>query len=191
MKAVLLIDGNYLYKAAFEVFKKKPKYPDCAFNIFNHYKTKNSLEHLHILRVRYHDSGPCDDQGKFAEKKRKFLDSLKNQPRVDVILGRCRKLKDIYSQKGVDVNIAIDIVRYSLYVDTIIVVSGDSDLIPAIQLSKDRGSEVIVYISPHHKISPGSSVHKLINTADHHYKITEEMLTLNVGKFYKSLLNSH
>jgi len=189
MKAVVLIDGNYLYKSASEAFGSniKPKYPDCAFNIFHHYRHQNELQSLHLLRVRYHDSGACDENSDFSRKKQKFLDSLKSNKRFDVILGRCRKLGSEYTQKGVDVNIAIDIIRYSLYVDTLILISGDSDLIPAIELAKDRGSEIVVYISPHHKIIPGSSIDRLIKSADDYYLLDKTMLTMNHRKFLEQL----
>jgi uncharacterized LabA/DUF88 family protein len=48
------------------------------------------------------------------------------------------------SQKGVDLRIGLDIVRLSLrrFVDTIVVATGDSDLVPAFRLARREGIRI-------------------------------------------------
>ncbi len=76
-----------------------------------------------------------------------FLDKL----RKDNILVRTRKLKyvkelKIKIEKGVDVLIASDMIRKSLVEEecrVCILISGDADFIPAMQIIKNAGYEVI------------------------------------------------
>lgn len=59
-------------------------------------------------------------------------------------------------EKGVDVAMAVDLVRHADHYDTAIVVSGDFDFLPAIQAVKDRLRRVIIVSimrghPPHHQ----------------------------------------
>ncbi|MBI2378660.1 MAG: NYN domain-containing protein [Deltaproteobacteria bacterium] len=59
-------------------------------------------------------------------------------------------------EKGVDVALAVDLVRHAEHYDTAILITGDFDLVPAIQAVKDRLRRVIVVsvmkgTPPHHQ----------------------------------------
>lgn len=202
MRAVMIVDGNYLFQSAKSNWDVNPKYPDCFFNIASYFeylanqydpqfKIHSFVNSVYLVRIRFHDSEPCesDTQSEMVLKRKKFLDKLNSNPRVDVILGRCRQIKGVYSQKGVDVNMALDIVRYAGDIDTIIVVTGDSDLVPAFNAARNREAEIILSIAPHHfsKNTVSESVQKLIQASDDYFKLTKEMLTKNRANFVQLL----
>ena len=181
MNAIMIIDGNYLYQAVKNAFGiKRPKFPDCAYNFIRHYEKAENIK-VHLIRVRYHDSPPCDGGSEqFTKKKNRFLDKLREMPKFDVVLGRCQtKNREGYGQKGVDVNMAIDIVNYASNIDALFVISGDSDLIPAFDIARKRGAEVVLFVSPHHKRIRDGSIDLLIKAADVNYEMGEELVTKN------------
>ena len=57
-------------------------------------------------------------------------------------------------EKGVDVNIAVDILVaiYENLCDRIILVSSDTDLLPAIKKAKEKG-KIVEYVGFSHKVS--------------------------------------
>ena len=59
-----------------------------------------------------------------------------------------------YHEKGVDVNIAVDLLvaTYENLCDKLIVVSSDTDLLPAIEKAKEKG-KIVEYIGFSHKPS--------------------------------------
>jgi uncharacterized LabA/DUF88 family protein len=69
-------------------------------------------------------------------------------------LGYLLKSDGIFHEKGVDVNIAVDmlVATYENLCDTIYLVSSDTDLIPAIKKAQQKGKKVI-YVGFSHKLS--------------------------------------
>jgi len=63
-----------------------------------------------------------------------------------------------FEQKGVDMRIGIDVATLSLnrYVDRIIVVTNDTDLIPALKVARRCGIQVVIAqigsFNPHHDL---------------------------------------
>lgn len=71
------------------------------------------------------------------------------------------KLKDSdfkpdFEQKGVDMRIGLDIANYAILktVDRIILVSGDTDCLPAMKLARIHGIQVVLASLPNHKVAP-------------------------------------
>ncbi|ABR31312.1 hypothetical protein SU69_07435 [Thermosipho melanesiensis] len=186
MRAIIIVDGNYLYKSCMNEWKKAPKYDFCFQNIIKFYSKVINTE-MHLIRVRFHDSPPCEGgDNNFRTKKEKVLNKLRSIQRIDVVLGRCRKIGNTFSQKGVDVNMALDIVRYANDIDTIIIISGDSDLVPAFDEARNRGAEIVLLLSPHHFNSTGSadeSIKKLIVASDFYFTFDDKMM-FNTSKNY-------
>jgi len=86
------------------------------------------------------------------KNQRRFLGYLEKQ-KITVSRGYILK-NDGYHEKGVDVNIAVDILvaAYENLCDRIILVSSDTDLLPAIKKAKEKG-KVIEYIGFSHQPS--------------------------------------
>lgn len=97
-----------------------------------------------------------DKSIRFSDNLRRVRNSLNSQG-IDYIEVGKLKIRDSdtckicgskdyrFQEKGVDVGLAVSIVRDALKdeVDRIILASSDTDLIPAVLLAKDEGKEVI------------------------------------------------
>lgn len=85
------------------------------------------------------------------DNQRKLLAHLKAH-KFKYSLGYLMKTDGKYHEKGVDVNMAVDmlVATYENLCDRIILVSSDTDLLPAIFKAKEKGKEV-EYIGFSHK----------------------------------------
>lgn len=78
----------------------------------------------------------------------------------DSVVVKHEDLKPQISQKGVDMRIGMDIAALTLkkQVQTIVLVTGDSDFIPAMKFARREGAQL--YLAPlRHKIKPGMYEH--------------------------------
>jgi len=78
------------------------------------------------------------------ENQQKFLERLNHLDYFQVKLGRLMPRGNTVVEKGVDVNIAVDMLRYAYSdaYDTAILVTGDGDFATAVEAVKDRGKHV-------------------------------------------------
>lgn len=78
--------------------------------------------------------------------QQKLFYALDRTPYFEVRLGRLMKRGSHWTEKGVDVRLGIDLLQHAInnLYDTAILVSGDGDLIHAVQAVKDTGKEVEV-----------------------------------------------
>jgi uncharacterized LabA/DUF88 family protein len=85
----------------------------------------------------------------------KALKSLTKKPRAL----EAKDLVPDIEQKGVDLRIGLDIARLSLrqLVDVIVVVTGDSDMVPAFKFARREG--VRVYLDPGHGVKRDLKAH--------------------------------
>lgn len=108
--------------------------------------------------------------GPSLSRQEVYLEALKTSPLVDVVFGlykkkrlKCRTQGCTYTgvkeylvpeEKGTDVNIALQMLddAYQGLCERMVLVSGDSDLVPAVKLVKKRhpGLQIIVYIPARH-----------------------------------------
>lgn len=117
---------------------------------------------LDLFRAYYYHCLPyCDTRNpdprdlENQRKKRGFFDFLnRNEFTVReghvVFRGHKEDGTRITAQKGADVRLAIDIVQLSLLrsINTAVVLTGDGDLLPAIQLAKNNGVHTILWHGP-------------------------------------------
>jgi len=141
-KSIIFIDGNNWYHNCKHIIK--PGSIDIK-------KLSNFIsEHfdLDLREIRYYNSIPDIADGEENYYKHiKFLEELKKQG----IIVKTRKLKkiikkDIAIEKGVDVLISADMVKKTLVdndCDVCILISGDADFIPVMEIIKDAKKEVI------------------------------------------------
>ncbi|HPW56138.1 MAG: NYN domain-containing protein [Thermoanaerobaculaceae bacterium] len=89
-----------------------------------------------IVRVGFYIGAVRQEMGSdlYAQQQR-FLAHLKQVPDLDVWTGRMTHTGQQWYEKGVDVKIATDLVAmaYAGKYDVAILVSGDSDLVPAVR----------------------------------------------------------
>jgi len=143
-EAIVFIDGSNFYHNSKSIINKSNKidFKLLAGHICNYFT-------LNLKQIRYYNAIPDISDGKnIYYKHMEFLEGLRKQ---DVIV-RDRKLKrikklNIKIEKGIDVLIASDMIRKTLIekeCKVCILISGDADFIPAMQIIKDAGYEVII-----------------------------------------------
>lgn len=96
--------------------------------------------------------GTAKTQELFNNQRRLFAHLKKHD--VQYSLGFLLKSDGVFHEKGVDVNIAVDLLvaAYEDLGDTLYLVSSDTDLLPAIKKAQAKGKRV-VYIGFSHKLS--------------------------------------
>lgn len=154
-RIAILIDGNNFYKGCQLNFNRT----DVDFRKLG----QKFCRHLNgeLLRIYYYNayvSKTIDPLG--FGKQQKFFDNLRATQFITLKLGhlvyhRIRNEQGISSQyfpteKGIDVQIAVDMIRLSLLkaAEIIILVSGDSDYIHAVRFTKDLGCNVHIASFP-------------------------------------------
>ena len=149
-RTAIFIDEGYLVKVL-----QGFGYPKINYGTFSAFLSRGEP----ILRVYYYTAlpylskVPTPEEKTRYEKKQGFLDKLS---RFDFYEVRCGKLKrfydeygkPVYQQKRVDTLMTCDMLRlaYKARMDRAVIVTGDSDFIPAIQITKDEGVQIeLVY----------------------------------------------
>jgi uncharacterized LabA/DUF88 family protein len=109
-----------------------------------------------LVRVYYYNA-PVD-QSAFPDRytaQQKFFSALDNVPYFTVRLGRLEPRGKTWVEKGVDVNIAVDMVTmaYDDIYDTCILISGDGDFAVAAEAVKSAGKHVeVAYTQANYQI---------------------------------------
>lgn len=173
-KAVVLIDGGYLAKVL-ETFGRPPfdfeKFSDLICQ-------KAGCERIrtYYYHCRPYQSNPPTpaEKTKYAEFS-KFEAYLKKIPRLDFRPGRLQRIGGTFRQKGVDVCLSVDLVKLSCkgIIDKAILITGDSDFVPAVNVAKEEGIVTILYYSK----TPPMYVHnELLDACDETYEITQDII---------------
>lgn len=143
-ETIIFIDGSNFYHNSKSIIDKPGKinFIHLAEFICNNYGLK-------LKQIRYYNAIPdISDGEEVYYKHMEFLDNL----RKEGIIVKERKLKKIKKlnikiEKGIDVLIASDMIRKTLVekqCNVCILISGDADFIPSMQIIKNAGYEVIV-----------------------------------------------
>ena len=131
-RVMVFIDGSNLY----HVMTQNLTRHDLRFGKFSEKLAgTRSLVRTYYYNIR---------QNIRSDEQERFLNSLYDTPYMEVRLGIVKQRGQAMVEKGVDVMIAIDLLKFAyedLY-DTAILVSGDGDFYPAIQAVKDLGKHV-------------------------------------------------
>lgn len=145
-KCAIFIDGGYLIKC----LKKEFGGAKIDFDKFSGYIARDTK----ILRTYFYNCLPFQsdpvtpEESKMFANVQKFHYELKMLPNYEVRLGKLRRWGEdsnyTYKQKMVDVLLSIDLVKLSLKraFEEAIIVTGDSDFIPAIKVAKDEGIHI-------------------------------------------------
>ena len=182
MRNIVYIDGqNFLYKAAEiliekDIIRDKQELTsiDIRFlfeNIFQGEDLQIRFYGVKKIKRRY-DLGEdvLNKSIRFSDNLRRVRNSLNSQG-IDYIEVGKLKIRDSdvckncgskdyrFQEKGVDVGLAVDIVKDTLKdeVDKIILASSDTDLIPAILLAENEGKKV-VYVGFDDRLTQALSV---------------------------------
>ncbi len=150
-KCVILIDGSNFY------FKLKDLKLHNLLS-FDFGKFASHVARLNkIINVCYYVGRIRQDGSTNTEKlfnaQQKLLGNLKKH-KISYQFGYLLKSSGVYHEKGVDVQIAVDmlVAAYENIADRIILVSSDTDLAPAIKKVRGKG-KIVEYIGFSHKPS--------------------------------------
>ncbi|MCH8042141.1 MAG: NYN domain-containing protein [Planctomycetes bacterium] len=174
-RSVVYIDGFNLYYGALKGGPHK------WLDLERYFERLRPNDDIQV--IRYFTAAAIGSAG---TRQQVYLRALETLPLVDVVLGKfknrrvtCRlgacehsgsRVFSTREEKRTDVNIAVQILddAYQDLCDRIIIVSGDSDLIPSINLVKRRFSqkEIIVYV-PARDATRGAAV-EIRAAADKH-----------------------
>lgn len=140
-RCIVIIDGSNFY------FKLKDLNLQnlLEFNFSEFAKFISSKNE--IVAVTYYVGAVRTDGKKRSQKmysnQRKLLASLRKH-KFRYSLGYLLKSQGKFHEKGVDVNMAVDILvaTYEDFCDHILLVSSDTDLLPAIKKAKEKGKTV-------------------------------------------------
>jgi len=144
-KAIMFVDGNNWYHNVKSVVPK-PRAIDfrkLSDMIAKHFD-------LDVVWIRYYNSVPDIELGEENYYKHMvFLAGLK-QKGLEVNTTKLKKIrtngKTLRVEKGIDVMIAMDMASKTLFdkeCDCCVLISGDSDFVPAMRLIKNEGKEVL------------------------------------------------
>ncbi|MBA2679487.1 MAG: NYN domain-containing protein [Ktedonobacteraceae bacterium] len=152
-RCLILIDGsNFYYKLKDLQLHRLLSFDFIAF-------TKQLAQANTIVAATYYigkvrSDGTPKTERLLADQQRLFAHLRRQQVRYS--LGYLLRSEGVMHEKGVDVNMAVDmlVATYEDRCDRLIVVSSDTDLIPAIKQAQAKG-KIVEYVGFSHKRSMG------------------------------------
>lgn len=152
-RVIVYVDGfNFYY--GLKIPKWKKYYWINIVQLFESFMRPNQQ----LIAVKYSSARPTDI-GK-SKRQDAFFQANKENPKFRLILGKylrkniecfkCHNIIHTYEEKESDVRFATQIVAdaFQKNCDVAIVVSADSDMIPAIELAKEAKVKIYIYFPP-------------------------------------------
>ena len=156
-KVIVYVDGfNFYYGLRSERRWKKYYWLDVVSFFEKFMKPDQEL-----VAVKYFSARPANNPGKNS-RQYSFFQANKENPKFNLILGnyipkdiicyKCGNVIHTHEEKETDARIVTQIIAdaYENHCDIAIVVSADSDMIPAIEIAKNIGQKVFIYFPPNH-----------------------------------------
>ena len=150
-RAIVLIDGSNFYFKLKDI--KLNQLLDFDFSGFANMLSKNGKIVDAIYYVgKIKTNGSAKAEKMLADQQKLFAHLQKHNFKYS--LGYLLKSHGKFREKGVDVNIAVNmlVATYENLCDRIILVSSDTDLLPAIKKAKEKG-KMVEYIGFSHQPS--------------------------------------
>ena len=146
-RAAILIDGGYFAK----VLKTEFNCPQIDFHRFSEIICGDYelLRTYYYTCMPYQSSPPSEEERQRYSDMDRFIYVLRKLPRFEVRLGKLGWSNGELVQKRVDILLAVDLVRLSWgkQIKKAILVTGDSDFVPAVVAAKDAGVLIQLYYS--------------------------------------------
>jgi uncharacterized LabA/DUF88 family protein len=132
----------------------------------------------------YQGNPPTEYQSQLLASKQRFFHSIGQLPSFDVRFGKQRPRGTTYVQKGVDILLAIDMIRLSSkqQIHKAFLIAGDADYVPVVKATKDEGVSVTLYHSGALQTTPDGKQRKkysdeLWQACDERYAITQALIS--------------
>lgn len=175
-RAAVFIDGGYFQKVLRYVFDSSR----IDFEAFSD-KICGNCERLRTyfyFCMPFQSTPPTAEERERYSRADKFIFSLSRLNRFEVRLGKLIYIPSVdeYVQKRVDVLLSVDLVRMSWgrQIGKAVLVTGDSDFVPAIQAAKDAGVLTVLYYSRAHP--QVSALDELLYACDERIEITQDLI---------------
>ena len=180
-RAAIFIDGTYLNKLLEREFGRA--------RIDYHLLAQLLAGDSEILRSYYyhcppHQSNPpTEDELARVRSSEHFFAALRRLPRFEVRLGKLAYRgqdhdgRPIFIQKQVDIMLCVDLVRLAAtsQVTQAILLAGDSDFLPAVEVAKNHGVLMSLWHGPQRPGGGHGSVHhELWSGCDERHELTME-----------------
>lgn len=165
-RVMVFIDGSNFYFGCKHLLGKA--------SIDFHKLSQLICENRKLIRTYYYNAPLVKslDEQKYRSQQR-FFESLKNTSYLTLKLGRLINRNGVYVEKGIDINIAVDMLclaQNNAY-DTAALVSGDGDFVSAVEGVQDLGKHV-----EHVYFTAGQSQH-LRQTCDRYIELSKASLS--------------
>jgi uncharacterized LabA/DUF88 family protein len=187
VKVMAFVDGFNLYHALEKFERGKDEADKLRFQKYKWLCVKSLIKIFirsneeELIRVRYFTTWPTWDEAKRL-RHLTYVNALK-QTGVEVILGEfkpktvecrafCYKEFALYQEKQTDVNIAIKMIASASVYDKLILLTADSDQVPALKLIKQVHPDKTLAVLP--PIARGSK--ELSAVTDQSFAMTEDHL---------------
>lgn len=176
-KVLIIIDGSNFYHRLKEVNLYSLlsfDYPSFASFLVRDRQLVSARYYIGAIRE---ESG--NEKTKMLMRNQRKLTGLLKKGGYELCFGDILKTDSIYHEKGVDVRMAVDLLvgAYENQYDTAILVSSDTDLIPALGKVRTMG-KTVEYVGFSHKPSYGlithSDIRRLLTKEDLEQFITQE-----------------
>lgn len=130
-KAAVLIDNSYLQKEVIDNLNGRNGKFQLNYKEFS----DNLCREIDAVRFRTYIYDVS------LESNRNFLTSLNLLDRFEIRMGKLQENDKGFRQKQVDIMLAIDMIKLALKnkIQHIILITGDSDFVPAVQYVKEEG----------------------------------------------------
>lgn len=149
-RAIIFIDGNNFYYKMKEMTSGMPeilKLLDFQYSLFS----KNLVKENELIEIRYYigavrrqPNGDKNRSEKLYSDQQKLIGKLQQQ-NISVVLGNLIQHPDkTFHEKGVDVRIAVEMIRFAREnkYDIAYLLSSDTDLVPAVEEVRSFNKEV-------------------------------------------------
>lgn len=144
MKIAIFIDGSNFYSKL-----KELKISDTSHFNYNDFilSLTKGVKPVHVGyyvgQIRKEKNNPKSDL-LYAKQQKLFAHLQSSIPNIKIIRGHIQNYNDIYKEKGVDVRLALDLFALAIEhkYSKAILISSDSDLLPAVRMVQARKKEV-------------------------------------------------
>ena len=163
-KVIVYVDGFNFYYGLKQSLKWKKYYWLDVVKLFETFMRPNQ----ELIAVKYFSARPNDIEQ--SRRQNAFFQANRENSKFHLILGKylrkeitcfnCGNIIHTHEEKETDVRIATQIVAdaYEKNADVSIVVSADSDMIPAIELALQAKQKVFIYFPPNQHSSNLASI---------------------------------
>ena len=173
-RTAIFIDGGYL-----DWIQKKFRVKTDLQKLVSELSKENNLYRTYYYHcLPYQSKSPTPDEAARFGKAQKFFYNLDQLNRFQVRLGKLAfrgntdNGKPIFEQKRVDILLGTDLVLLAAkqHISEAVIIAGDSDFMPAIEVAKSEGVLIRLYSHP-------DSVHNdLWNLADDRIDIDQTLM---------------